>query len=68
MADDETERTGVLVIRAWTLPPQHELIARITGCWDLMQPGETQETAYGATAATRVAGNWLAALERGQAP
>jgi hypothetical protein len=67
MPDDEPERIGVLVIRAWTAWPQQELIARITGRRDLTQPDETEETAYGAAAATRVASDWLAAFERGQA-
>ena len=66
MPDQGSERIGVLVIRAWLSPEQRELIARITGRMDLEQPAETSQTAAGAEAATRIAGEWLLAFERGE--
>lgn len=64
MPDEGSERIGVLVIRAWLSPEQHELIARITGRIDLETPEETSQTAAGVDAATRIAGQWLRAFER----
>lgn len=64
MPDDEAERTGVLVIRAWIEPERRQMIARITGRLDLGRPEEVSETAAGAAAAARLAGDWLAAFER----
>ena len=40
MREHGSERTGVLVIRAW-FSEQRELIARITGKLDLTKPEET---------------------------
>ena len=67
MREHGSERTGVLVIRAW-FSEQRELIARITGKLDLTKPEETSQTATGAEEAKQIAGEWLLAFERADEP
>jgi len=64
MPDQGSERTGVLVIRAWVSAEQRGLIARITSRLDVQKQAETSQTVVGAEAVTRIAGEWLSAFER----
>jgi hypothetical protein len=68
MPDQESERTGVLVIRAWIAPDRRELVARITAKRDLAEPDKTTQTAAGAEAATRITGEWLLEFEQADEP
>ena len=63
MPDQGSERTGVLVIRAWVSPEQRGPIARITGRMDVQKPAETSQTVVGVEAVTRVAREWMSAFE-----
>lgn len=63
MPDDEAERMGVLVIRAWIAPGDRVLRARVTGRADILAREETSELVTGTEPAVRVVRSWLVAFE-----
>jgi hypothetical protein len=63
--DDDPERTGVLVIRAWIEPAPPGLMVRLTGCLDVLAEDDAtnvSEVVYGVEAALAWVGVWLAAF------
>jgi hypothetical protein len=54
-----TERTGVLVVRAWIEEPDDSLRARITGRLDVARADEMSVTVVDADAAVAVVAHWL---------
>jgi hypothetical protein len=62
----QTERTGVLVIRAWIEPEDGTLRARITQVVDLSAPDERVSVAVSEDAILDEVGTWLRALRAGE--
>jgi hypothetical protein len=62
----QTERTGVLVIRAWIEPEDGTLRARITQVVDLSAPDERVSVAVSEDAILDEVGTWLRALRAGK--
>jgi hypothetical protein len=60
-----SERTGVLVMRAWVEAEESMLRARITGRLDVTAPHETSFAVVGVDSAAEVVRGWLEELERG---
>ena len=63
VTEDELERTGVLVVRAWKQVGSLLLRARITGRSDVLVDEETTVTVAGAENASRAVHDWLTAFE-----
>jgi hypothetical protein len=61
---DETERVGVLVIRAWVEPADGTLVARLSGRTDVLADDETSVTVTGSDAVGQAVYDWLVAFER----
>jgi hypothetical protein len=55
-----SERTGVLVVRAWV--EDERMVVRITGRSDVLRPEETTLTVTGEEAACAAVREWLAAF------
>jgi hypothetical protein len=62
----QTERTGVLVIRAWLEPEGGTLRARITQIVDLAAPEEIVSVATADEAILDEVRNWLRAVRAGR--
>lgn len=68
MGGGSFERTGVLVIRAWTEGEPPTLRARLTGTSDIAQGEQTSMTLAGATSVTAAVGRWLDEVQSGDDP
>jgi hypothetical protein len=68
VADQEVERTGVLVLSAWLEAHGPPLRTRITSHVGLPPAEEASVTVAGVEEATRVVHDWLVELERRSAP
>jgi hypothetical protein len=64
VAQNELERTGVLVIRTWKRVGSKLLRARITGRRDVLRGEETSVTVAGAEWASKAVLEWLVAFEQ----
>jgi hypothetical protein len=62
--EEELERTGVLVVRAWQRVGSKLLRARITGRRNVLDEEETSITVAGADKASQAVHDWLVAFER----
>jgi hypothetical protein len=61
--EEQPERTGVIVVRAWKRVGATLLRARVTGRRDLLANEETSVTVAGAAKASEAVHDWLVAFE-----
>jgi hypothetical protein len=66
MTSGVSERTGVLVLRAWIERDPDVVRARITGTLDLLAEDEWSATAAGVDGICSVVRGWLERFERGE--